>query len=333
MRTQRISTRVLLALTACASMTALAACGSDAKSPSAAASSAGVEQPDVNVAVFPSFNALNAHVALQDDLFKQEKLNAQLVTIATPAEAMPQLLGGKIQFALMGMSDPIVARSKGVPLVMVAPAGLGTQPDGAMGVGNLWVRPDSKITSIKDIQNATFGIPQIKSQIWVDVCSAVDAAGGDSSKIKFVEVPNTLAALKAGNVDVTVTAEPAGTVALADPGVKHLAAYTSAGGDLAYAFVTTKDFAKQNPGTVAAFRAAILKANKATNASQEKRVAVAATYIKADQAILEKAQYPEFSENPISPKSVQTAIDRFVKYGLLEKDKAPKPADLLDSGK
>jgi hypothetical protein len=62
-------------------------------------------------------------------------------------------------------------------------------------------------------------------------------------------------------------------------------------------------------------------------------VAVAATYIKADQAILGKAKYPKFSEEPISAKSVQTAIDRVVKYGLLEKSKAPKPADLLVSGK
>ena len=202
-----------------------------------------------------------------------------------------------------------------------------------MGVGNFWVRADSKITSIKDMQNATVGIPQINSQIWVDIRAAVDDAGGDSSKIKFVEVPNTLAALKAGNVDVTVTSEPGGTVALADPSIKLLSGYTAAGGDVAYGFVTTQEFAKKNPGTVAAFRAAILKGNKATNASPEKRVEVAATYIKADQAILEKAKYPEFSEEPLTTKSVQTAVDRVVKYGLLEKSQAPKPASLLDNGK
>jgi ABC-type nitrate/sulfonate/bicarbonate transport system substrate-binding protein len=316
------------------SAVALAACGSDTKAAGATAThSAGVEQADVKAAVFPSFNALGAQVALQDNLFKEAKLNTELVTVATPAEAMPQLLGGKIQFALMDMTTPIVAKTKGVPLVMVAPGAMGTAPEGTMGVGNFWVRPDSKITSIKDIQNATFGIPQINSQIWVDIRAAVDKAGGDSSKIKFVEVPNTLAALKAGNVDVVTTSEPAGTAALSDPTVKLLSGYTGAGGDVAYAFVTTQQFAKQNPGTVAAFRDAILKGNKASNASQDKRVAVAATYIKADQAILGKAKYPKFSEEPISAKSVQTAIDRVVKYGLLEKSKAPKPADLLVSGK
>lgn len=329
-----VTRRTMLVGAACATVFAAAACGSSGAEPAAGKAGGAVEKPNVSVAVFPSFNALGAQAAKHDNLFKGEGLNADLVTVATPAEGMPQLLGDKVQFALMDMTTPIVAKSKGVPLVMVAPGATGTPPSSdGMGVGNFWVRADSKLTSVKDIEHATFGIPQINSQIWVDIRAAVDDAGGDSSKIKFVEVPNTLAALKAGNVDVVTTSEPSGTVALADKSIRLLSGYTAAGGDMAYAYITTKQFAQQNPNTVKAFAAAILKANRALNADQAKRSEVAATYIKADQAVLDKARYAKLGEEPVGAASVQTAIDRVVKYGLLDKEKAPKPDDLLLSAK
>lgn len=323
--------RAVVALVAITSVSLASACGSDSQA--ATGGGGGVEKADISVAVFPSFNALGAQAGNADGTFKAAGLNVTLTKVATPAEGMPQLLGGKVQFALMDMTVPAVARSKGVPLVLVAPGAKGTPPKDGFGVGNLWVRAGSPIKTMKDVQNATFGIPQINSQIWVDIRSAVDEAGGDSSKIKFVEVPNTLSALKAGNVDVTTTSEPAGTAALDDSSIHRLAGYTAAGADLAYAYVTTQEFAQQNPNTVKAFEQSILKANTAVNADQATRVRVASTYVKAPKALLEKAHYPEFGTEAISPSSVQTALDRLVKYGLLEQAKAPKAADLLVAGK
>jgi ABC-type nitrate/sulfonate/bicarbonate transport system substrate-binding protein len=322
--------RVVLAMAAIASVALASACGSSSNA--AQQSAGGIEKPEITVAVFPSFNALGARAAKADGNFDTAGLKVTLSNVATPAEGMPQLLGGKVQFALMDMTVPAVARSKGVPLALVAPGAKGTPPKDGFGVGNLWVRADSPIKTMKDVENATFGIPQINSQIWVDVRAAVDEAGGDSSKIKFVEVPNTLSALKAGNVDVTTTSEPGGTAALADKSIRPLSGYTAAGGDLAYAYVTTQEFAKQNPNTVKAFQQAILKANAAVNADPAKRVQVASTYVKAPKALLEKAHFPEFGAEAITTASVQTALDRLIRYGLLEQAKAPKPADLLLAG-
>ncbi|WP_353952541.1 ABC transporter substrate-binding protein [Knoellia sp. S7-12] len=329
--------RAGLAIVAVAAVSLVGACGSDTENPSGAAASGAsdgkVETPQVSVAVFPSFNALGAQAAKADGSFDSAGLTVTLATIATPAEGLPQLLGGKVQFALMDLTVPAVARTKGVPLTLVAPGAKGTAPKDNFGVGNLWVKADSPIKTMKDVQNATFGIPQINSQIWVDIRSVVDEAGGDSSKIKFVEVPNTLSALKAGNVEVTTTSEPAGTAALADPSIRVLGGYTAAGGDLAYAYVTTQEFAKKNPNTVKAFEEAILKGNTTVNTDPAKRSEVAASYIKAPKALLDKAHYPEFSVEPISEANVQTALDRLMKYGLLDKAKAPKAADLVFAGK
>lgn len=285
----------------------------------------------IKVAVFPSFNALGAHAADIKGTFEEQGLEVEFVTVATPAEGTPQLLGGKVDFALMDVTTPVMARSENVPVVMVAPGATGTElSDDGMGVGNFWVRKDSDISSIKEIENATFGVPQTKSQIWIDIRTVVDAEGGDSSKIEFVEVPNTLAALKGGSVDVVTTAEPSGTAALADKDIKLLSGYVAGGvGELAYTYVTSNAFAEKNPETVEKFAAAILDANKMLNSTEGLPAEIAATYIDAPPALLEKARYAKFGEEAIDEGIIESGIERVLRYDLIDEADAPKAEDLL----
>ncbi len=325
MNTTKHSIRIPALVVAAVAALTLTACGGDDDS----ANASGTDS--VKVAVFPSFNALGAHAAEIEGTFEKQGLDVEFVTVATPAEATPQLLGGKVDFALMDVTTPVIARSEGVPIVMVAPGATGTalNADG-MGVGNFWVAKDSDVESIEDIQNATFGIPQTKSQIWVDVRTVVDAEGGDSSKIEFVEVPNTIAALKSGSVDVVTTAEPAGTATLADPDLKRLAGFVSGGeGEVAYTYVTSEKFAQSNGDTVDKFATAILDANKLLNADPKLPAEIAATYVDAPPALLEKAVYQKFGEDPIDADIVEAGIDRVLRYDLIAEEDAPAVDDLL----
>ncbi|HTW15895.1 MAG TPA: ABC transporter substrate-binding protein [Nocardioides sp.] len=325
MNTTKHSIRIPALVVAAVAAVTLTACGGDDDS----ASASGTDS--VKVAVFPSFNALGAHAAEIEGTFEKQGLDVEFVTVATPAEATPQLLGGKVDFALMDVTTPVIARSEGVPIVMVAPGATGTALNAeGMGTGNFWVAKDSDITSIEDIQNATFGIPQTKSQIWVDVRTVVDAEGGDSSKIEFVEVPNTIAALKSGSVDVVTTAEPAGTAALADPDLQHLAGFVAGGeGELAYTYVTSEKFAQSNGDTVEKFATAILDANKLLNADPALPAQIAETYVDAPAELLQKAVYQQFGEEAIDEEIVEAGIDRVLRYDLIAEEDAPAADDLL----
>ncbi|WP_194289066.1 MULTISPECIES: ABC transporter substrate-binding protein [unclassified Nocardioides] len=313
-----------LAVAAAAAL-ALSACGGGDDSASDS------KDGTVKVAVFPSFNALGAHTADLEGTFEDQGLDVEFITVATPAEATPQLLGGKVDFALMDVTTPVIARSENVPVVMVAPGATGTAVgEDGMGVGNFWVAKDSKIKSIKDIENATFGVPQTKSQIWVDVRTVVDEAGGDSSKIKFVEVPNTIAALKGGSVDVVTTAEPSGTAALADSDIKLLSGYVAGGeGELAYTYVTSDSFAGSNPETVEKFAQAILEANKLLNTTEGLPAKIAETYIDAPAELLAKSRFQKFGEEPIDAETVEAGIARVLRYDLIDEDDAPSVESLL----
>jgi len=323
---------VVAAAVAALSLGTLSACGSSSNGNDKAASTG-----TVKVAVFPSFSSLGAYEALADKTFEAQGLKVSFVTVNTPADVAPLLDSGQVQFGLMDMTTPVLAAAKAskAPYVFDAPATKGTElgADG-WGTANLWVKKGSKITSIKDLQNAKFGIPQLNSQLWLDVRSTVDAAGGDSSKIQWVQIPDpaqNVAQIKSGQIDATTSSEPTGTGLAADPGLTHLGAFVSNEGHLAYAFVSTSAFAAKNAELISKFDNAIIAGNTAFNAKDAAgKAALAATVNSAwPAALLAKARYSEFGEQTPSAADVQFSIDRMKKYAMIDESSTLKATDLL----
>jgi ABC-type nitrate/sulfonate/bicarbonate transport system substrate-binding protein len=313
------------------SLGSLAACGSSSSSEKAASTGT------VKVAVYPSFSSLGAYEAMADGAFKAQGLKVSFVTVNTPADVAPLLSSGQVQFGLMDMTTPVLAAAKAskAPFVFDAPSTKGTPiaADG-WGTANVWVKKGSKIASVKDLQNSKFGIPQLNSQLWLDVRSNVDAAGGDSSKIQWVQIPDpaqNLTEIKSGQIDATTSSEPTGTGWAADPGVSHLAGFVSNEGHIAYAFASTNDFAGKNGDLVEKFQSAIIAGNKAFNAlDADGKAKLAATVnSKWPADLLTKARYSNFGEAAVSAEDVQFSIDRMKKYDMLDASSSLKATDLL----
>lgn len=309
----------------------LTACGSSSSASTPSTSGA------IKVAVFPSFSSLGAHEALADGAFKAQGLNVSFVTVNTPADVAPLLSSGDVQFGLMDMTTPVLAAAKAdkAPFVFDAPATKGTPlTSEGWGTANVWVKKGSAIKSVKDLTGSKFGIPQLNSQLWLDVRSNVDAAGGDSSKIQWVQIPDPAqnrTQIKAGAIDATTSAEPTGTAWAADPGLTHLAGFVSNEGHIAYSFASTKSFADKNADVLKKFNTAIIDGNKKFNAKDiAAKAALAATVNKKWPApLLTKARYSTFGEESVSATDVQFSIDRMKKYKMLDAGTSLKATELL----
>lgn len=287
-----------------------------------------VDQSRVTVAVFPSMNSASAAVAQDEGIYARLGLDVKLEVLGTPGQAIPQVLGGQVHFALVDLTAPLIAMGKGVPVLYVA-AGATSRPPadaGRLGFGNIWVRPDSPITTIRALESATFALPEINSQIWVTIRRAVDEAGGESARIRFLEAPNTVAALKAGQVDAITTSEPVGTLCVADPEMRFLAANPSRG--MTTAFLTSKRFARRNPDTVIAFGVAMLEANRRANSDPAIRVEAATRIMKADRDLIARSVFPHFSEVPLTPEDILDSTFAMQRYGLLP-ESVPTPDEAL----
>jgi len=307
----------------------LAACGSSSDDKAAADGA-------IKVAVFPSFSSLGAYEAMADGAFEKEGLDVEFVTVNTPADVAPLLSSGQVQFGLMDMTTPVLAAAKAtdVPYVFDAPATQGTPLVDGWGTANVWVKKGSAITSVKDLENAKFGIPQLNSQLWLDVRTNVDAAGGDSSKIQWVQIPDpaqNLTQIKSGQIDATTSAEPTGTSWASDTAVSHLAGFVSNEGHIAYSFASTKKFVGKNADLVKKFESAILAGNAAFNGLDvDGKAKLAGTVNKKWPAdLLIKARYSRFGTVSVAAEDVQFSIDRMKKYDMLEANSSLKATDLL----
>jgi NitT/TauT family transport system substrate-binding protein len=315
---------------------ALTGCGASGSAGGAPAAAGGAAESDsaIRLTVFPSLNALGARVAEADGFFEDAGVKVELTAGPNAAAMVPQMIGGSIDIALMDVVTPTVARSQRVPLVMVAPAGVTTEPDKEMGrgFGNLFVRADSDIKSVKDLEGHSIGLPQINSQPWVDARALVDANGGDSSKLEFIEVPNTLAALEQGQVDAITVPEPSGVLALSNPKLRLLGPVATEDrvGHLDYAYVTTEDYLKKNPEKVKKFAEAILKANAKANEDEANSRKVAEGFVDVDPKVLAKAVLPTMATEPVKAADLEAAVGRMAKYGLVEDGlQATIAADML----
>ncbi|MFD0229273.1 ABC transporter substrate-binding protein [Streptomyces hirsutus] len=313
-----------LAATAVAALALCTACSSDGSG-----SDASADGP-LKLAVFASLNGVPAFAADEEGVFEKHDLDVTISTAKTSTEMVPQLLGGKVDLALLDTATSLVAAGQGVDLVYVAGATDGGIPKGQeeFSFANVWVQKDSPIKSLADLTGKTVGVPQIKSAPWVDLRGSVDEAGGDSSSIKFIESPDPLAALKSGQVDATTTPEPVGTVERAKGDLRPLGPVNSGGGGIAYVWVTTRDFAEANKETVKAFGEAVREGNAAVNGDRELLVRTAAEVLEADAGLLEKAAFPVYAEEPLTAEDVEFSVEYMNKYDLFEKG-APDAAKLV----
>lgn len=284
----------------------------------------GDEVSAVRLTVFPSLNSVGARTADSQGIFTEEGLDVQLTDGSNAATAIPQMIGGSVDVVLMDMVTPIIAREKGIPLVMIAPAGVTKEPTDNRGFINVIVKEDSPLRTLADLQEASVGIVQINSQPWMDTRAAVDAAGADSSKVEFVEVPNLIAALDQGQVDAIIVPDPVGVTALADPANRLLGALATKEqvGQSEYAFVTTEEFASNNPETVAKFQAAVLRANEKVNASDEEALQVAETYLEVPAEVLAESTIPAMATSPMTGAVIEQSTSRMAKYGLITTEQA-----------
>lgn len=284
----------------------------------------------VNLAVFASLNGAPAFAGDNEGVFADHDLDVDITTAKTSSEMIPQLIGGKFDIALLDTATSMVAASQGLDLVYVAGATDGGIPEGQedFSFANVWVRKDSPIKTMKDLTGKSVAIPQIKSQPWLDLRGSVDDAGGDSSKIKFIESPDPLTALKSEQADATTTPEPVGTIELAKGELRVVGPTNSGGGGPAYVYVATRKFAEANPQLITSFGDAIRETNTVVNADHALLAKTAAKVLGAPEDVLAKSAFPIYAEEPLTVEDIDVSIKYLERYDMFTQG-TPKADKIL----
>jgi NitT/TauT family transport system substrate-binding protein len=276
---------------------------------------------DVNVIVSTIVDSSPVYIAEERGFFKDAGLNVTIAAAPTPGARIPSLVSGAADFALVGTADVVQAASAGVDLRATGQSTQTTQTP-AKDTGKVYVAAGSDITKAADLNGRVVAVGGLGGGGELSLRAALDIAGADSTKIKFLEVPfdSMLNTLTTGQVDAisavapfTIAAEEAGAKWLMSPGAVAMP------GAAQQLIVSTGKYLDGNAETAKLFMEAINKA--ITLAADEPDVVreILPKFSKTPAALAEKMDLPEFNPE-LTEKKLRMWSDLMFKYEFVKNE-------------
>jgi NitT/TauT family transport system substrate-binding protein len=252
-------------------------------------------------------------------MFKKAGLDVRITRLNSGAAVMAGVIGGSIEIGKSSILNLLSAHVKGVPLTMIAPGGLYLskhQTASSVASVRATIRNGSDLNG-KIISTAALrDINVLATDAWID------QHGGDSSTVKWVEIPplDATGALEQGRIDVATLANPMLTEAVI-AGKTRIAAPVMDGIAVRYmltGWFTTSTYADANRDAIRRFSEVMRDAEAYCNAHPEGTIELISGFTGIDAAILGHMLHPVYPV-ALERRDIQPVIDAGVKYKFLER--------------
>jgi NitT/TauT family transport system substrate-binding protein len=300
-----------------------AGCGSSDSGSSGPSASGGGETVTVKVGVIPIVDVAPLYLGQKKGFFAERGIKLEMVGAQGGAAIIPGVVSGQFQFGFSNTTSLMIAQVKGVPVRSVAN---GAASNGKVGadVTGVAVRKDSPIKSAEDLAGRTVAVNTLQNIGDTTVRESVRQAGGDPSKVKFVEIPfdQMPAALDGGRVDAAWMGEPAMTIAKGQGARVVASPFAETDTNLTVAtYFTSTQVEKQNPDLVKKFTEAMTESLRYASSHPEEARQILATYTKISGDVQKKLTLPSWPAN-VDMASLQKLAALSEKDGLFG-DKKP----------
>jgi NitT/TauT family transport system substrate-binding protein len=297
--------RRLLAALAAAGAVLLADCGGSS-SGSASTGTAG-KTTSVTVGVIPIVDVAPIYLGIKQGFFAKQGLDLKLQTAQGGAAIIPGVVSGQYQFGFSNTTSLLLASSKGLPLKVVSDGVASTGKTGA-DFGAVVVPADSPIHTAADLAGQRIAVNTLQNINTTTVNKAVRDAGGDPSKISYVELafPDIAAAVAKGDVDAGQVVEPFLTIAK-QQGMREVTSnYAATAPDLTVGlYFTSVSYQQKNPELVQKFTTAMKESLSYADGNPDAARAILSTYTKIDPAVQKAVTLPRWPSD-IATSSVTT---------------------------
>jgi NitT/TauT family transport system substrate-binding protein len=220
----------------------------------------------IRVATSPDEDCVACLYGQSSGIFRRAGLDVVLTASTSGGGVSAAVAGGSIDIGKASLLGLIAGYVRGVPFTLVAPASL---YNSAAPVAGTLVRTDSPIKTARDLTGKTVSVQSLKGFLQIATMNWIDGHGGDSSSVRYLELPPTSvsAALLAGRVDAATLANPSLAATL---NTKHARVFAwtceSVGKYYPQAgYFCTTDYAAKNADAVARFARAVAEASAYTN--------------------------------------------------------------------
>lgn len=281
----------------------------------------GLEKTTINVAAMTVVDCAPFYLAEKNGYFAQEGLNVHVIPVPTGAVGVPDVENGKADITVSNWATVLEAQAEHAADKVGGLKAVSDASSGQQGTMSVDVLPSSGITTPAGLIGKTVSVNAFSDLPYLALRDILAADNVDYTKVHFTIVahPATPQALASGQVDAAVQLEPFKTKTERASGARPLIDLFGPGptsGLSIAGWVTSGNFVKQNPKTVAAFARAMQRgAEDAQNrATVEQITPTFATGIDKDTAAL--MNLPTFPTS-LNVQRLQRVADLMVQYKLL----------------
>ena len=219
--------------------------------------------------------------AQAEGFFTKAGLTCEIAALSNGEAITSGVLGGTINIGVSQAITLIAAFSRGVPITLIAGTVIN---DVKTPTGALFVPVDSKVASGKDLVGKTVGVQGLHGFAQFGMQAWIDKTGGDSSQVKFVELPSAImaSALIDKRIDAAFIPEPfVSTIARV---AKKITNPMDAIAPQFYpgAHFTTMAFANANSGVIRRFEGVLYETARWANKNHDKSAAIVAANAHVD---------------------------------------------------
>lgn len=264
----------------------------------------------------PSDDLLPFWYAQSKGLFRAAGLDIEATVVSSGAVVAQAIVGGTYDLGRSSVGALIAAHIQGIPFVLVAPGALHRKND-ALANSAILVAAGSPIKSVLDLQGKTVSCSAIGDIGYLGIRGLIDAQGGDSSTVRWVEIPASAAAaaLAQGRVDASSSNEPYMTRDLASGTVRSIGDPLNgySGEILEGAYFAMGPYANANRDALARFAKVLRQAAIYADSHREELLPLLIANTKLDPDVAAR-MHRATSALSFEPSQVQPVIDLEAKY-------------------
>ena len=252
--------------------------------------------------------------AQRSGAYRRAGIDVEMIAAVNGAAITAAVLSGAFDVGKSSLVALMSAHLHGLPVTILAPAAV---YDARAPFSQLAVAVDSPAKTAKDLNGKLIGVPSLNDLNTVAISAWMDANGGDSTTVKFVELPNSAAAIAVAEhrVEAAGLTHPWLADGLETGKVRVLGDDYSAIGNGFYISVwfTTTDYAAKNPDVVKAFTRITLETALFTNGHHADTAAMVAEMTKIPLATVQKMPRVTMGTS-VRAAAVQPMVDVAFKY-------------------
>jgi NitT/TauT family transport system substrate-binding protein len=261
--------------------------------------------------------------------FAKAGIDAKLETQQSGPAVAAAVASGAIDAGFSNVVSIAAAYKRGIPFAFIACGAIYTS---AAPSSVLMVRSDAPIHSGKDLNGKTVGTNGLKNIGQYAPALWIDRNGGDSSTVKFVEVPASedYAAIDTRRLDACNVAEPQITEMKPIARVLGKPYDTLGEGWMIAGYFSTREWIDTHADLHRRFDAAMHETAQWANANHERSAEILAKYTKLDPKLIRSGNRARFGD-ALTAEMIQPSIDLSARYKLFD---APFPGqDLIYTAK